>query len=162
MKLDKVELLDNIILNPECISINNKTEANSKEGFTIKNIKKQKTFCEKQLNELVDFIQKSHLYYGRSCLKSYTKTIIPNVSYDPIFTPKTFETILEGLDLGLRYIVRTDAIGACTFLKLNKCSINEIKPLDCKRFPYNEDGSLRKDYPFLSICNGLKRMREDN
>jgi len=157
MELEKTEFLENIIIKPECISIDNKTELNSKEGTTIKKIKKQPHF-KKRLIKLVDFIKKSHLYYGKSCLRSYIKTIIPNIGYDPVLSPKTYATILRGLDFGLKYIIRTDKNGACTFLKLNMCSIHEIKPTDCKQFPYNKDGTLRKDHTFISICNGLKRM----
>lgn len=162
MKLKKGELLDNIVIKPECISIDNNTELNSNEGFTIKKIKKENPYFKKKLGKLVDFIQRSHLYYGKSCLRRYIKTIIPDVGYDPVFTPKTFSSILKGLDFGLKYIIKTDASSACPFLKLNECSIHKIKPLDCKRFPYNDDSSLRSDYPFISICNGLKRMRENN
>ena len=158
MNLDKLEILDNIIINPECISIDNKTEINSEEGITVKEIKKLGSNIEKRLKELIRFIQKSHLYYGKGCERSYTKTIIPDVGYDPVFTPKSFKSLLIGLDFGLKYIIRTNKSRACTFLKLNKCSIHKVKPLDCQRFPYNEDGYIRKDYPFLSICNGLQRI----
>ncbi|TFG16953.1 MAG: YkgJ family cysteine cluster protein [Promethearchaeota archaeon] len=157
MNLEKEELLDNCMIQPECISINNHTELNSDWGSTIKRIKKESPYIKIKIKELIDFIQENHLYYGISCLRSYIKTIIPEVGYDPIFSPKNFKVILTGLDLGLKYIIRTDANGACPFLKLNKCLIHKIKPLDCKNFPYNKDGSLRRDSPFISICSGLQK-----
>ena len=157
MNLEQVELLDYSMIQPECISINNHTELNSDWGSTIKRIKKESPYFTIKIKELINFIQEKHLYYGISCLRSYIKTIIPEVGYDPIFSPKNFKVILAGLDLGLKYIIRTDSNGACPFLKLNKCSINKIKPLDCKSFPYHKDGSLRRDHPFISICSGLHK-----
>lgn len=144
----------------ECISINNHTELNSKEGTVLKEIKKEHVNYKTKLKELIAFIHETHLYFGTNCLRNYIKTIIPDIGYDPVLSPKNFRVLLKGLGLGLKYIIRNGSDGACPFLNLNRCLINDIKPNDCTRFPYNEDGSLRMDYPFISICNGLIRKQK--
>lgn len=145
------------MINLECISINNHTELNSKEGTALKEFKKEYVNYKTKLKELIDFIQETHLYFGTNCLRNYIKTIIPDIGYDPVLAPKNFTSLLKGLNYGLKYIIRYGADGACPYLKLNRCTIQDIKPEDCRRFPYNEDGSLRMDEPFISICDGLKK-----
>ncbi|TFG14938.1 MAG: hypothetical protein EU535_02425 [Promethearchaeota archaeon] len=39
----------------------------------------------------------------------------------------------------------------------NLCSIHEIKPNVCRRFPYNTNGQLKIDDYFLNICNGITK-----
>lgn len=157
--LDKNELLENIIINPQCISVNNETELNSEDGNILKRIRKQFKNFDRKIKELIEFIQKNHLYYGKNCLRLYIKTILPDFDYDPVLVPKSFNSILKGLDFGLEYIIKTDVSGKCTFLNLNLCSINDFKPIGCKKFPYTKDKCLRKDELFLSVCRGLKKVK---
>lgn len=156
--LDKNELLDHIIINPQCISINNETELNSEDGNTIKRIRRNFKNFDRRIKELVEFIQENHLYYGKTGLCLYIKTILLDLDYDPVLVPKSFNSILKGLDFGLEYIIKTDVSGKCPFLNLNLCSIHDIKPIGCKKFPYTNDKCLRKDELFLSVCSGLKNV----
>ncbi len=144
--LKKHELLENAMIKPECIEVKNEETPKNCEFTALK-------------EELIDFILKNHLYYGKSSLRKHITTIIPNVDEDPIFAPKDFNTILKGLSSGLKYILRTDAYGTCPYLNLNLCSINTYKPIACKRFPYTQFNYLRNEKLFLNICEGIKRLK---
>jgi Fe-S-cluster containining protein len=157
-KLEKKELLENIIINSACISINNKTECNSEEGISIKRIKKKYNNFSKKLEELRRFIQNNHEYRGKNCLRQYIKTILLDLAYDPLLAPKSFNTILKGLEFGLEYILKTDASGKCPFLNLNLCLIHDFKPIACKNFPYARYKQLRNDKSFLTKCRGFKNI----
>lgn len=159
-KLEKFEFLDNIIIKTQCISINDGTELNCEDGHIIKRIKKDYKNSDKKIEELIKFIQTNHDYYGKSCLRLDLKTIIPNLDYDPVLKPKNFNVILKGIELGLDYIIKTNVNGECPYLTLNLCSINDFKPIGCKKFPYTKDKCLRKDDFFLSICRGVKKIKE--
>jgi Fe-S-cluster containining protein len=159
-KLKKIEILENIIINPQCISINNKTELNSKEGNTIERIREKYNNFDSKIEELKDFIKKNHLFYGRNCLRQYNKTFLSNLGFDPVLVPKNFDYIIKGLNYGLEYIIKTDVSGTCPFLTLNLCSIHDFKPMGCKNFPYTKNKCLRKDNLFSSICSGLKKVKE--
>jgi Fe-S-cluster containining protein len=151
-KLKKVELLDNILVKPDCISLNNGTEFNSTEGITIKKIKKTYANYEKKFKELVEFLQKNHYYCGMNSFRKYTKTILPNIEYDPLLIPKSYDIILKGIDkFKLDYIIKKDRSGKCIFLRLNYCQIHDIKPIACAKFPFTHENCLRKDPVFRSI-----------
>ncbi|MFW9819938.1 MAG: YkgJ family cysteine cluster protein [Candidatus Thorarchaeota archaeon] len=158
--LDKQELLDFIIIDPQCISQNDGTELNSEDGITIKRIRKSLRNSDKKIEELVEFIKKNHLYFGQNSLCQYIKTILPDLNYDPLLIPKSFDIILKGLDFGIEYILKADMTGKCSFLNLNLCSIYNYKPIACTRFPYIKDNCLRKDNIFTTICRGLKKVKE--
>ena len=148
------------MINPQCISINVGTDCNFEDGSTIKGIKKMHNDFNKKNEELIDFIEEFHDYYGRDCLRLNTKTIMSNLDYDPLLIPKNFNVIMKGLKLGLEYILNTNVFGECPYLSLNRCLIHDFKPIGCKKFPYTKDKCLRKDNPFLSVCKGLKKMKE--
>jgi Fe-S-cluster containining protein len=158
--LEKQEFLNFIIVNPHCISINNGTELNSEDGNTIKRIYKNYRNPDKRIKELLGFIQKTHLYYGQNSLRRYIKTILPDLNYDPLLVPKSFNIMLKGIDFGLEYILKTDVTGQCSFLNLNLCSINNYKPYACAKYPYLKDNCIRKDNLFTTICRGLKKVKE--
>jgi Fe-S-cluster containining protein len=159
MKLEKLELLENIIIRPESISTKKRNNIKLREGVLLKKNKKTYSNSYKKVKSLIKFILKTHLYFGKNCLRKNITTIIPNLDYDPLLVPKTFKNMLKGLDHGLKYIIKNDIYGKCPFLKLNLCSINQIKPINCKLFPYTKEGILRNDYPFLAICCGLKKKK---
>ncbi|MFX0021563.1 MAG: YkgJ family cysteine cluster protein [Candidatus Hermodarchaeota archaeon] len=158
--LDKQELLEYIFINPQCISLNNGTEFNSEDGNTIKRIWKNFKDSDKKVDELIEFIKKNHLYCGQNSLRRYVKTILPDINYDPLLAPKSFDIILKGLEFGLEYILKTDMTGKCSFLKLNLCSIYKYKPIACTRFPYTKEKCLRKDNILTIVCKGLRKVKE--
>ena len=63
----------------------------------------------------------------------------------PVVIPKSFNTILKGLEQGLEYIIKPDFYGNCPFLTESKCEINSYKPIACKRYPFTIDLCLRKE-----------------
>jgi hypothetical protein len=156
MNLGKEKLLKNIMINPECIS------AEKYPPFEVNNLNirnnEQKNSQELNKNELIDFITKNHSYYGQSPLRNHVYTILPNVKQDPILIPHDFKAMLEGINLGLNYIVENDEYGNCAFLDLNKCLIHDIKPIACKRFPFTRDKCLRKEELFIINCKGIKTI----
>ncbi len=158
--LEKRELLDYIFINPQCIAVDNGTELNSEDGNTIKRIYKNFRNSNKKIEELVEFIKKTHLNYGRNSLHQYVKTILSDLNYDPLLVPKSFDIILKGLEYGLEYILKTDITGKCSLLQLNLCSIYTYKPIACTKFPYIEENCLRKDNLFKTICRSLKKVKE--
>lgn len=160
--LETYELLDQIIINPECISLNYGTYCNSKDGETIVELKKnypQEEF-ERKIKQLITFIESNHLYYGKTGKTLNIRTILPNMEYDPILKPKSFEVILRGMKLGLDYILQKNPLGYCNLLELNSCSIHEYKPIACKRYPYTKENCLRNDDYFLDVCSGLKKVKQ--
>ncbi|MBY9017927.1 MAG: hypothetical protein KGD66_03750 [Candidatus Lokiarchaeota archaeon] len=161
-KIERNELLEHIIINPKCIAINDNIEFNSVRGTTLAKIRANKNYRDYngKFNLLIRFIQKNHRYYGKNPSYLDIWTIIPNQESDPIYIPKDFETILNGLELGLEYILHSDAFGRCPFLKLNLCLIHEIKPLACKKFPYTKEQCLRNDDIYLLICRCLEKVKE--
>jgi Fe-S-cluster containining protein len=159
-KLKKFELLENVMVKPQCISLNNGTEFNSKQGITLNKIKKTYKNYDKKVKELIEFLQKYHDYYGTNGLREYTKTILPDLKYDPILTPKNYNVILKGIDIfKLDYVLEKDPSGKCFFLKLNRCQIHDIKPIACRKFPFTKNKCLRNDHIFESICNAYNKLR---
>ncbi|TFG06335.1 MAG: hypothetical protein EU539_07905 [Promethearchaeota archaeon] len=75
----------------------------------------------------------------------------------PILVPQSLEIVLQGLEWNLVYIINFEPGGYCPFLKNNLCSIHEVKPNVCARFPYDEEGNLRIDDFFIKICKGIKK-----
>jgi len=88
--------------------------------------------------------------------------LLGNYGYGPraILSPKTFNTIKDGWDMGLSYyLIYELGGGGCGFLKNNLCSIHEYKPLACKLFPSNRVNlDPTADKHFLESCKGLKRI----
>ncbi len=79
----------------------------------------------------------------------YFRIVNPNKEYNTIIVPIDFKTIIDGLKLGLEYIIKLNSIGFCPFLKSNLCIINDIKPIACKKFPYLKNNCLRNHNYYL-------------
>lgn len=152
------------MIDPKCISSNMdiKTINNSENGnTTVKKEQEDQEFDIKN-NKLIEFIQKNHSYYGQSPLRFHLDTILPYTKQDPILIPHNFNIMLEGIKLGLDYIVECDSYGNCSFLDLNECTIHEVKPIACKNFPFTKDKCLRNDDIYVSICRGIKISEEEH
>jgi Fe-S-cluster containining protein len=158
-KLEKFEILEHIKIDPKCISLKQFNEDMDNDGDAIIKNKIKYDFknSKESLRNLINFIEKNHLYQGCDFYPLDYITIMPNMRRNPIFIPKTYDSIFKGMNLGLNYIIQLNSKGFCPFLKLNSCTIHKIKPIACKRFPYKKDGTLRDDDYFFSICRGIKK-----
>jgi Fe-S-cluster containining protein len=154
----KSKLLEHVKIDPKCISMKDLNEHQKKNGNAIKKIKNNNLNqdYELKLRELILFIQENHLYQGKEYYPLDYFTIIPYMRDNPILVPKSFNIIFEALTRGIDYIIKLDSNGACPFLNLNLCSIQNYKPSACKAFPFNKDGHMRDDDYFFSICRGLQ------
>lgn len=157
-KNGKTRILEHVKIDPKCISLKVSNEHQERDGKAINKIKKNNLNEEfnVKLRKLISFIQQNHFYHGKEYYQLDYYTFIPNMRYNPILIPKSFDIVFEGLKSGLNYIIKLDSNGSCPFLNLNLCSIQNYKPKACKRFPYNKDGRMREDNYFLSICMGVK------
>lgn len=161
-KNGKAEILDHIKIDPKCISLKISNEHLEKDGKGIIKIKR-KNLNESykiKLRELIIFVQKNHFYHGKEYYPLDYFTIMPNMRYNPILIPKSFDIVLRGLKRGLNYIIKLDSNGSCPFLNLNLCLIQEYKPKACKRFPYDNDGRIKEVDYFSSLCMGLKKWKK--
>ncbi|MFX0071518.1 MAG: YkgJ family cysteine cluster protein [Candidatus Hermodarchaeota archaeon] len=154
-----IEILNYIKIDPKSISFKKYNQHQEEDGNAILKIKEASNGknLDKKFNEIISFIQKNHQYQGKEFYPLSCFTILPNMRHHPILIPKTYDIILKGMRLGLTYIIKLDARGFCPFLHLNSCTIHDIKPFACKRFPYRRDGRIREDDHFYSICLGLKK-----
>ncbi|TFF90897.1 MAG: hypothetical protein EU548_00675 [Promethearchaeota archaeon] len=157
-KTEKIEYLQNITIDPNCISLEDLSKFNYKRNKSIEIIKKNHNEKKSDLNveKIIEFIKKSHLYQGKDSNSYPIYTILPNLKHSPILIPRDFNIVLKGFELGLTYKIILNSKGDCPFLKLNLCSINDFKPKVCRKFPYDNNGTLREDDHFTSICRGLK------
>ncbi|MFX1606219.1 MAG: YkgJ family cysteine cluster protein [Promethearchaeota archaeon] len=120
---------------------------------------------EKRLETMRNLVLENHDYCGEGetnlPVYSYFSFFFPvdvyfeGVGPFPIFRPQAFTVILKGMDLGVKYVLSFDSHGQCNFLEEDLCSIHEIKPVACQRFPFNQDGALRVDERVLEICCGI-------
>jgi len=120
---------------------------------------------EKRLETIRNFVLENHDYHGEGetnlPVYSYFSFFFPVDTYFegvgplPIFRPRSFKVILKGMDLEVKYVLSFDSHGHCIFLNENLCSIHEIKPVACQKFPFKQDGSLRLDERVLDICQGI-------
>ncbi|MFX0186443.1 MAG: YkgJ family cysteine cluster protein [Candidatus Hodarchaeota archaeon] len=159
MKANKINYLQYIQINPNCISPIGLSKFHNNQGKATEIIKNNNNEKKFDINKkrLIQFIQKNHSYQGKGSNSFLLYTILPNMKQNPILIPKNFNVVLEGFEWGLTYKIKLDPNGYCPFLKLNLCSIHDIKPMVCKKFPYDENGDLREDDYFFSICNGIEK-----
>jgi Fe-S-cluster containining protein len=68
--------------------------------------------------------------------------LLQDIDYLQVIIPRSFYSILKGLELGLEYILKPDISGKCPFLKSNLCSIQDFKPIGCIMFPINKNKCL--------------------
>ena len=119
---------------------------------------KLKEMEEEKRNKVVDFILANHEYWGEG-----NGFPIRNPYFDrnwgsrPILKPRTFDIMIQGMQLGLEYILINDFHKKCPFLKKHLCVINDIKPFFCSLFPSNRDHELRLDPFILKLCKGFKK-----
>jgi Fe-S-cluster containining protein len=116
---------------------------------------------EKKKIELEAFILKNHIYQGKDNIPLPIYTFIPDLGRNPILIPRSFQIMLEGMNWGIVYVLKYKSNRCCPFQKDNLCSIHDIKPTDCKRFPYDKEGKLKTDSFFLKICKGIKSLQEE-
>lgn len=120
---------------------------------------------ENRLERIRKFVLDNHDYLGEGTgnlpVHSYFSFFFPVNTYFeevgnmPIFRPQSFVVMLTGMDMGVKYVLSFDSLGQCFFLKENLCSIQEIKPVACQEFPFDQVGSLRTAERVLDICRGI-------
>ena len=145
-------------IDSKCISKTGLAGYHVEEVNTLEILKKNYNgrYYKKKLDQLKKFILKKHTFLGNG-LPLPVYTFIPDLGRTPILVPKTLKILLKGLEWGLVYVIKFEGSGYCPFLKNNLCSIHEIKPNVCRRFPFNENGELKIDEYFLNICQGLTK-----
>ncbi len=160
--MERNDLLNNIMINPKSfnIKIDVKIHYGSSSEKKKANIIYQSYNKKKQL--LVRFIENNHRYYRKKeiPLSSYKKTIGFYKQYYPVIVPIDFNTVINGLELGIEYIIKLNPIGRCPFLRINLCTIHKVKPIACKKFPYVKDNCLRNNYQFISIYKRAKKLKK--
>ncbi len=112
---------------------------------------------EEKKKELQTFILENHIYYGKDNIPLPIYTFMPELGRMPIIIPKSLQVILKGIKWGIAYILKYKSNRCCPFQDNDLCSIQDIKPNDCNRFPYEKDGTLKTDPFFLKMCKGLKK-----
>ena len=171
---NKDEFLKHIQINPISISpaglgdYTNGVSVIEMPGITASKDKHNefnKVEFEKRLEKIRKFVLDNHDYLGEGTpnlpVHSYFSFFYPLDTYFegvgnwPIFRPRSFVVILEGMDMGVKYVLSFDSLGQCFFLRESQCSIQEIKPVACQEFPFDQDGLLRTDERVLDICRGI-------
>lgn len=118
---------------------------------------------EGKLDQLRSFILTNHDYCGENWGLEEDSIVIfhkylPKMGDKSILRPHSFEIILNGFELGLKYILRWETDGYCVFFKENQCVIHEIKPQICKQFPFETDGKLALNEWTLNVCKGIQKI----
>ncbi|MHA1148933.1 MAG: galactokinase [Promethearchaeota archaeon] len=157
-KIDYVQYFE---IDPKCISEESLGGFHIEEANVLKRLKEtynNEQYIEK-LEELKKFIDEKHIYLGESIYPLPIYTIIEKYGRNPILIPKSFIVMKDGWKTwGLVYRISFGTSRACHFLENNICNIHNIKPLECKAFPYDKEGYLRKDEFILKVCNGYKEI----
>jgi len=117
-----------------------------------------KSYKNKQYEEkkkaLESFILKNHTFHGKDNVPLPIYTFIPNLGRMPILIPRSLHVVLEGLKWSITYILKYQSDGCCPFQVDNLCSIHDLKPQDCKRFPYDKEGNLKTENFIIKLCKG--------
>lgn len=121
---------------------------------------------ESRLKIIKNFVLENHNYLGEGTFQfpvhGYFAFFFPTDAYfkgmgeRPIFSPKSFKTVLDGIELGLQYILIFNPEGQCHFLEGNLCSIHDLKPVACQMFPLDANGDLRVEEKILNLCRGFE------
>jgi Fe-S-cluster containining protein len=166
----KQEFLQHIQINP--ISISPAGLGDPRFGRSVIELPQMtqiKDFDEKQfeaqLKLIKEFVLENHNYLGEGPfhfpVHGYFAFFFPTNTYfegkgeRPLFSPKNFKAILDGIELGLQYILIFNPAGHCNFLEGNLCSIHDLKPIACRMFPYDTNGNLRVEEKILKLCRGF-------
>lgn len=162
IRAEKAEYFKHIQIDPKSISSEGLSGYHIEEKNALKDIlnKYGEEKFEEKKKELADFILKNHEYVGKDVLPLPIYTFIEDLGRMPILIPHDIRIVLKGQKLGIVYILKYDLQKKCPFLKENLCSIHDIKPIDCRMFPYKDDGSLKQDKNLLKICNGYKIIKK--
>ena len=110
--------------------------------------------------ELVRFILENHEYRGEGhgfpIARPFLKQAWGN---RPILNPKSFATVLEGMNLWLDYMIMNELHDQCPFLlEKNICQIYDLRPWNCSLFPRDPNHELRTNNYILNICKGIKEV----
>lgn len=116
---------------------------------------------EEKKKELEEFILTNHDYLGKGIVPLPIYAFIKDLGRMPILVPKSFQAVFEGMKRGIAYILMYQSNQWCPFQKDNLCSIQDIKPQDCKRFPYDKEGKLKTEDHILKLCKGISVLREE-
>ena len=123
---------------------------------------KLKEMEEEKRNKVVSFILANHEYGGEGngfpIRNSYFNQ---NWGSRPILKPKSFDIMIQGMQLGLEYILLNEFHKKCPFLKKHLCAINDSKPFFCSLFPYDINKELRLEPFILNLCKGIKGLNQE-
>ncbi len=160
-ELGKDEFINHIQIDPKCIS----PEGLGGYHIEVKNDRKAlgrafQNYSEEQKQELINFIQENHIFKGQGEIPLPIYTFLPNMPPRPILIPKSYDIIKQGLKRNIVYILKFNLI-ICPFLEGNLCSIHEIKPEDCKNFPFDQYGNCFINDFELKICKGMNIVTSD-
>lgn len=151
MQKERMDLIQYVQIHPQSINYENRLKA----------------IINGNLDQLVAFILNNHncLVVDKG-LQGVSITLSPEEifgnGYNRIFKPFDFQTMLQGMQLGVKYMLMSELNGYCIFFKGDHCSIHEVKPRICQQFPYDETGRLALNHWTLSICKGIKQLQTTN
>ncbi len=158
--IDKGEndFIDKIQIDPKSISPDGLAGYHIEEKNALLALLKQFNDNEYQIKkkELKQFILENHDFLGNGIYPIPIYSFIEQLGRMPVLIPHDFDVVIEGIKRNIDYIIKFKKDGSCPFLTDNLCSIQEIKPLDCKQFPYDDKGAIKINNYFLKICNGIK------
>jgi len=158
IRLGKEKFTQNIKIDPKCIAPEGLGGYHLHEREDGKSLGKLfQNFSEEEKDELINFIMNHHTFKGQDEIPLPIYTFLPNKPSRPVFIPKTLEIVKQGLKRKLVYILRFN-LNTCPFLKDNLCSIHEIKPEDCKYFPFDRSGNCYINDYELKICKGMQEI----
>jgi len=122
-----------------------------------------KAEIEGKLEDLNKFLLEKHQRsfgenFQRNSLTS-ARIFLPELGTNCILSPKTYQIVLEGMNLGIKYMLCSKKDGDCVFFTGRECAIYEIKPAICTKFPFEADGTLAVNDWTLRLCKGIKRIK---
>jgi len=145
---DSQDILQYIQIQPESISAD----------FFIK------AEMEGKLEERKEEILKNHYQYQSEDLQRdsviFSYLFLPELGNNCILIPQTFQIALDGMQAGIKYMFLSKNNGDCIFFSGKNCTIYELRPLICTRFPFDDDGTLAINDWTLYVCKGIKRIKK--
>jgi Fe-S-cluster containining protein len=123
-----------------------------------------KAELEGKLDEMKQFLLTKHHRsqsedFQRDSLM-FSHLFLPDIGRNSILSPDSYETVLAGMKVGIKYMFVSRSGGDCVFFTGNGCSIYESKPLICTRFPFETNGTLAVNDWTLRLCKGIKRIEK--
>jgi Fe-S-cluster containining protein len=124
-----------------------------------------KAEMEGKLEALKQFIlEKHHRSQGENLQRdslTFSHLFLPELGANCILSPQTYQIVLEGMDLGMKYMLISKQNGDCVFFTGQGCAIYEIKPSICTNFPFEADGTLAVNDWTLYLCKGINRIEKN-